>query len=79
MRDLFQGNEAGAFGGVQPFQSGGDEDTVLAGEWDEIGNRPQRDKVEQRAQIVISRDGKIHLAPTFDERVSELEGEADGT
>ena len=76
---MFQRDKARSFRGVQPFQSGGDEDAVLAGERDEIGNSAQRDEIEQRAQIIIRCAGKVHLASAFDECVCELEGEADRT
>ncbi len=77
--DLLQGDQARPLRRVQTLQAGGDQDAVFPGQRDQVGDGAQRDQVEQGAQVEIGRAGQAGLAPALDQRVGELEGQADGT
>ena len=79
LRDLFQRDQSGPLRCVQPFQTGGDENAVFAGERHEIGNRAQRDQIQQRPQIEFRRAGQTGFASAFDQRVRQFERQAGGT
>ena len=76
--DLFQRHQAGPLRVAQPFQSGGNENAVFADERHEVGNRAERDEIEQRAQIEFRRAGQTDFASALDQGVGEFEGEAGG-
>ena len=77
--DSFQGDQAGALGGVQAFQAGGNQNAVFAGQRDDVGNGAEGDQVEQGAQVEVGRAGQAGFASALEEGVGELEGEAGGT
>ncbi len=60
------------------FEAGGNEDAVLAGQRDEVGDGAERDQVEQRAQVEIRRARQARFASALHQGVGELEGEAGG-
>ena len=78
LRDFFQRDEAGPLRLVQPFQTGGNQNAVLADERNQIGNRAERDQVQQRAQIKFRRAGQAGFASALHQRVRQLEREAGG-
>ena len=77
--DPFQGDQPRPPGGVEAFQAGGNQDAVLAGERDNVGNGAEGDQVEQGAQVEVGRAGQSGLASAFQEGMGEFEGEAGGT
>ena len=79
LSDSFQGHQPGPLGGVQAFQAGGDQNAVLAGQRDDVGNGAESDQVEQGAQVEVGRAGQPGFASALDEGVGEFEGEAGGT
>ncbi len=78
MRGLFQRDQSGPLRRVQPLQTGGDQNAIFAGERNEVGNRAQRDQIQQRSQIEFRRAGQAGFASAFDQRMGEFEGEAGG-
>lgn len=77
--DFFEGVQADAFGLGQLHQAAADEDTVFAGERDEVGDSSQRDEIEECAQINLERFGEAEVASALEDGVCEFEGEADRT
>ena len=75
---MLQGDQPGPLRGVQAFQAGGNQNAVLAGQRDDVGDGAERDQIEQRAQIEFRRAGQTGFASAFDQGVGELEGEAGG-
>ena len=57
LRDFFQRDESRALGFVQSLQTGGNQDSVFANERHDVGNRAERDQIQQRAQIKFHRAG----------------------
>ena len=78
LSDSFQGDQAGALGGVEAFQASGDQDAVLAGERDDVGDGAEGDQVEQGAQVEVGCAGQAGFASALEEGVGEFEGEAGG-
>ena len=78
LRDLLQRNQSGPLRRVQPFQTGGNQNPVFAGQRHQVGNRAERDQIEQRSQIKFRRAGQAGFASAFDQRMGQFEGEADG-
>ena len=79
LSDSFQGHQPRPLGGVQAFQAGGNQNAVLAGQGDDVGNGGESNQVEQGAQVELGRARQAGLASAFDEGVGEFEGEAGGT
>ena len=78
LRGFFQRQNSGALGFVQLPQAGGNQNPVFAGERNQVGDRAERDQIQQRFQIKFRRAGEICFAPAFDQGMRELEGEAGG-
>ena len=62
----------------KPFQTGGNQNPVFAGQRHEVGNRAERDQIQQRFQIKFRRAGQTGFASAFDQGVRELERQAGG-
>ena len=78
LRHFLQRHEAGAPGGAQPFQTGGNKNPVFTGERNQIRNRAQRHQIQQRLQVKFRRAGQIDFATALDQSVGEFEGQAGG-
>ena len=78
LRDFFQCDEPGPLRFVQPLQAGGNQDAVFADERHDVGNRAERDQIQQRAQIKFRRAGQAVFASALDQRVGQFEREAGG-
>jgi len=78
LSDSFQGDQAGAAGGVEAFQAGGNEDAVFAGERDNVGDGAEGNEVKQGAQVEAGCAGQAGIASALEEGVGELEGKAGG-
>ena len=76
--DSLEGDESGTLSGIQVLKAGGYEDAIFARERDEISDGAESDKVEERAQVVISSARKGEFAGALEQGVGEFEGEADG-
>ena len=59
--DFFQRHQSGALRGVQSFQAGGNQHPVFAGQRNDVGNRAQRDQIEQRTQIKFGEPGRFRF------------------
>ena len=78
LSDSLQGDQAGALGGVEALQAGGDQDAVFAGQRDDVGNGAEGDQVEQGAQVEVGCAGQAGFAAALEEGMGEFEGEAGG-
>ena len=78
LRDFFQRDNPGALGLVQLPQAGGSENAVFACQRNEVGNRSQRDQIQQRLQIKFRHAGQIFFAPAFNDGMREFKGKAGG-
>ena len=74
----FKATSPGRWVGVQALQADGNQDAVLAGQRDDVGNGAEGDQVEQGAQVEVGGAGQAGFASALEEGVGELEGEAGG-
>ena len=62
----------------QALQADGNQEAVLAGQRDDVGDGAEGDQVEQGAQVEIGGAGQAGFASALEQGVGEFEGETDG-
>ncbi len=66
LRDLFQGDQPRPPGRAQAFQSGRNQNSVFPHQRNEVGNRSQRDEIQQWAHVEVRRARQIDFTAAFD-------------
>ena len=73
-----EGDEPGSGGFAELLEAGVDQFSVLTGQRDEVGHGAKRDEVDVLLEVEVALLLQPLLAAALDERVRELEGEANG-